>query len=300
MKIFRFLMILCITTIYILSLAGCSINQNVTNDSSVASPYDNSDIQAVDDAVVDEDSSSASDDDFASDNSPNIPSVVAEKDTPSRSAENFSVYEDTDRFFTYDEISHRPILYTRFSGNVRSFVYRSVEDISIYAPTVVIGEVLDVYYTDEGIDVSYPAYTIYDFSITEVLRGDFVSGDIISISEYGGYMRGEQYYEFMGMPGSPNEDHIVEVQRHGNDPQLEVGQKCVMFLHESPYFEGTWLNTGDWFGVYYINDDNTVSRYTGEDNYWNYGSLEELKEDVANHPFDKQLYDERVQLHPNL
>ena len=86
------------------------------------------------------------------------------------------------------------------------------------------------------------------------------------------------------------------VTPYGGIPEMQTGERYVMFLHDTEkgaYVEGSLVNVGGWTGIYKINDDGIVSRYIDAETIWEYGTLEELIQEVKENPFDEYKYYDR-------
>ena len=231
---------------------------------------------------------------------------------PAREPFDFSLDRTTGEYFSLSDLSDRTLEKT-ISSNLRlsaAFNYRTPEALSPVSPVVVIGEVQDVYYRDtwawyfeEG-DIYVPtatAVTFYDVQITQVLRGDYVIGDVITIADDGGYMRGEVYTEIgLNYPEWINSSHYVQYEHYGSAQTLEAGSSYVFFLQEHRFYTPESYDiastpfefVGGFTGVYSISADNNVSRHMQNSAPWTYGTLDELISAVAKNPFDQTKYDE--------
>ena len=221
-----------------------------------------------------------------------VPHNILKDFDVSRAPKSFSVNDGSINWFYYEDVSNRKLLYedTVFSSNLATYVYRTPEDASIYSPTIVIGEIVDIYYTDT-LDVFPPAATILDIKISTSLRGDLIEDDIISVIEYGGYIRAE--YDKTAKPEYIGTSELIKVQRRANTPEPNIGDNYVLFLRPCHLINGAYFITGEWMGKYILTNDGTVSRFISENNYWTFGTLEELINVVINSPFDEVQYNNR-------
>lgn len=201
--------------------------------------------------------------------------------------EDFTYFDS--RIFTFDDIANRTLVSTVSSGDLIAKQLRSVENASEVSKIIVIGYVNSIRYADH-VSTFMPAYTIYDFEITDVLRGDFGKGDMISIIEYGGYMRGEAYDKTLKGLGWFTENDVIEVLPFYHVPTLDVGSEVVMFLNRSDVLRGTYRSVAAHMGRYLIDENNNVFRYTKNSDIWVYGTLDELIDAVENTPFDSEKY----------
>lgn len=231
---------------------------------------------------------------------------------PAREPFDFSLDRTTGEYFSLSDLSDRTLEKTISSNRKLSaaFNYRTPEALSPVSPVVVIGDIQDVYYRDtwgwyfEEDDIYFPtatAVTFYDVKITQVLRGDYVVGDVITIADDGGYMRGEVYTEIgLNYPEWINSSHCVQYEHYGSAPTLESGSSHVFFLQEHRFYTPKSYNiastpfefVGGFTGVYSISADNNVFRHMQNNDPWTYGTLDELISAVSENPFNQTKYDE--------
>lgn len=225
--------------------------------------------------------------------------------TPSRDPVDFTVDNTGEDFFRYEDIADRTIgmYHDRREQKANELNFRVPSAVSQCSPVVVVGEVVDRYYADgESIHTLQEAVTVYDFKIEQALRGDYVAGDLISVSYDGGYYRwyvqqpeilewaAEGSIKYAGIPD------VGIVTNYGGIPEMQVGERYVMFLHTAEkggYVEGSLVNVGAWTGVYKISDDGMVFRNVDAETVWEYGTLEELIQEVKENPFDEYKYYDR-------
>lgn len=217
--------------------------------------------------------------------------------TNQRESHDFTIDNNTDNYFSYDDIKDREVSGEFLGYSPYTDPLRAVADASNCSRIIVVGKVTSKYYGEKyrDVDKSLGAFTLYDFEITESLRGDFVTGDKITIAQYGGYLRGESVMDntvasAMYAEAECNENTVIRICHESNSPEFEIGDSYVMFLEDGAAVFSTMELVGDWMGAYKVNDDNTVSRYKGNDEFWTYGTLDELKKDVEEHPFDRVRY----------
>ncbi len=228
--------------------------------------------------------------------------VVDYQEKPSREPMDFTVDNTGEDFFRYEDIEGRTMTmykdYTNASGSEYSF--RSPAAASECAQIVVIGEIVDKYYVDgNSVNDVEGACVVYNLKISQSLRGEYITGDMISVVCYGGYYRwylqSPQRYE-AALAGNPKYAGMGEVGiviGYGGIPEMKIGEKYVMFLHgdeRAAYIDGARMIVGGNTGVYRINDDNTVSRYVDAETIWEYGTLEELIQEVEENPFNEDRY----------
>ncbi len=222
---------------------------------------------------------------------------------PARDPADFSLDRTSGQQFSLSDLSDRTLEKTLPSERKlpAAFYYPSPKGLSQVSPVIVIGEIQDVYYQDTWSSAysAYPtatAVTFYDVKITQVLRGDYVVGDIITIADDGGYMRGEVYTEIgLNYPKWINSSHYVQYEHYGSAPTLEAGSSHVFFLQEHRFINttyGIFEFVGGFTGVYSISPDNNVYRHMQGSDPWTYGTLDELISAVAENPFNQTKYDE--------
>ena len=246
---------------------------------------------------------------------PTIATKISEPDDntisePARDPADFSLDRTTGEYFSLSDLSNRTLEKTLSSGRRLSaaFYYRNPDALSPVSPVVVIGEIQEVYYRDTWhyLPLNDPngsafACTFYNVKITQVLRGDYVVDDIITIADDGGYMRGEVYTEIgLNYPKWLNSSHYVQQEHYGSAPTLESGSSHVFFLQEHRFYTPKTYDiastpfefVGGFTGVYSISPDNNVYRHMQDSDPWTYGTLDELISAVAENPFNQAKYDE--------
>ncbi|MBQ4039703.1 MAG: M56 family metallopeptidase, partial [Oscillospiraceae bacterium] len=232
--------------------------------------------------------------------------IFVSEPEPTRDPIDFTVDNTGEDFFRYEDIEGRTMgMYRdRTNAHDRGYSFRAPKNVSECSQIIVVGEIYDKYYADGGsVYTLGQAATVYDFKIEQVLRGDYVPGDLISISQDSGYYRwyvqepkvlewaAEGNPKYVGTP------EVGIVTSYGGIPEIQVGEKYVMFLHvpnweryKMSYVEGTFSSVGNWTGIYKINDDGTVSRYIDAERTWTYGTLEELIQEVKENPYDEDKF----------
>ena len=174
------------------------------------------------------------------------------------------------------------------------FRYRSIRDISVTSPTVIAGKVLSVSYTDSVKDgYYYEPYTIYEVEIIECIRGEFTRGTIVSVAEYGGYLRAEAYNHNLSQKYNDkeryNEGQVIDWGYMGGIPPLEAEDEVLLFLRQSDIDPDALEIIGSWMGTYHIEDGN-VWRYIDPDKIFTFGTYEEAKAEMEKYPFDAEVY----------
>ena len=133
------------------------------------------------------------------------------------------------------------------------YTYSTAQELSEIAPVVVMGVVKEISYSDDNAR----ATTLYDFHITEVFRGDLVVNDIISVEEYGGYVRGDIYAERFGdgrFEKPLTSDNLIYFEYVEGSPAPEIGDEYILFLAESDIIDGAYSIIGTHMGKYYIEE----------------------------------------------
>lgn len=150
-------------------------------------------------------------------------------------------------------------------------IYPDLESVYNKASNVVVGEVMDVQYTD---DEAAPR-TIYTFAVSETLKGDIAENSLISISESNGYVRMTTVLETYGMiPYENITDEEIEngvaLQSLGGAPLPEVGDQYVVFLGEQKQegrIAGAYAVIGNFMGKYVLDQGtNLYSRFCPNEN----------------------------------
>lgn len=145
-------------------------------------------------------------------------------------------------------------------------IYPNLESVYNRAANVVVGEVMDVRYTD---DEAAPR-TIDTFAVSETLKGDIVENSLISISESNGYVRMATVVEVYGViPYEGITDDEIEngvvLQSLGGAPLPKAGDQCVAFLGEQKQegrIAGAYAVIGNFMGKYVLDQDtNLYSRF---------------------------------------
>ena len=203
--------------------------------------------------------------------------------------------------FYYEDIADREVYTTVPSDLSRAPTrYNRVTSLSESSPVIVHGEIIDVRYIDNNNSTFLNlAYTIYDIEITECIHGEYEVGDIVSVFEYGGYIRAETYnggygqnYDFGDTVLKPKleENEIVVVMPFADAPTLEIGDECVMFLSENQniyHYDHSWKITGAFTGRFVVDDNGMVSRWSEEGTWEEWGTLDELLEIARNTSFNE-------------
>lgn len=185
-----------------------------------------------------------------------------------------------------------------------SYIYEDSSELSQVSQLIVIGEVIDIQYTDTNARPS----TLYDFRISEVLRGNFEKNDVITIEEYGGFVRGSVYKSVYGdlkFGNTLSDDELIQISPLGNAPSPKIGDKYILFLAESDIIPGTYCTFGTYMGKYIIKNGTFVSRHdpdadqTGQDSLYTTEitntplTVNDIISSVEETPFDLQLYSSR-------
>jgi hypothetical protein len=179
-----------------------------------------------------------------------------------------------------------------------------MEQICYEADLIVRGEVVDVYFTD----VDARACIYYDFRILEVLRGDLGAGDLITVSHYGGYVRGSVYSRVYSrrvwekvLPDNPTDRDLVRYEIIGHSFPA-VGDQYVLAIKPQPFTEGAYTVHFDAMGRYFVYRDvyggvtlvwraKPYMNWFKEDKFPDVKTLDELRELVASTPLNPTWYE---------
>ena len=205
--------------------------------------------------------------------------------------------------FRYEDVADKTVIATVERTESAAKQYESVTEMSKVSPVIVAGEIIDIRYVDSnpGAGGLNWAYTIYDIKISDIAHGDYSVGDIISVFEYGGYIRSGEYnmgfqtYDLGGtQPLKMEENEVIFAQHHAGAPTSKVGDKCVMFLHalNGQDYAHKWKNTGAWTGKFIVGEDGNVTRWSKDKQEFEvWGTYDELMDIARNTAFDEALYD---------
>ena len=189
-----------------------------------------------------------------------------------------------------------------YNYHPETYRYRSIKDLSLCAPDIITGKIVEVAYTNDDIHphysmtgMAYP-YTVYTIEITEGIRGNLKVGDRITVLEEGGYLLWEKYNEVLDSKvfsqGYPHltEGQIEERFYEDAPPIMEVGTELLLFLQES------WLDCyeimGSWTGCYYI-ENGEVWRYIEYPEKFVFGTLDEAKSEIETYNFNIDKFTDR-------
>ena len=228
--------------------------------------------------------------------SEDVPPVAPDYRYEFWNVENYPEYSH----FYYEDVADKEVYTTVPSDLSRAPTrYNRVTSLSEISPVIVYGEIIDVRYVDaNNSGVLNMAYTVYDIKIAECVHGEYEVGDIISVFEYGGYIRSETYnggyhtYDFGEVALKPklDDNEIVVIKPFADAPALEIGDECVMFLSKNPlihHYGHSWKITGAFTGRVVVDDNGMVSRWS-EDGVWEeWGTLDELLEIARNTHFNE-------------
>ena len=148
-----------------------------------------------------------------------------------------------------------------------SRIYRNADELCENAEYIVYGEVKRVFFSDD--DARPCIY--YDFAIIEVYRGPFNDNDTLTISEYGGYVRGTVWEEVYGKGRFeiPLSENVVFSYSFYGAPQPAIGEHYVLFLGDDNICEGAYTPYGVFMGKYLVLGE-TVRRYVPDSDAWLY------------------------------
>jgi len=151
--------------------------------------------------------------------------------------------------------------------------------VKLDIPYLVFGVIKDIQYFDIVENGSTATHTHMIFEITESFRGDFNSGDKISIFQWGGYTTVGAISKLRGfdMGIEQDNDTIIDMNYTGM-PQFKIGEEYLLFLidaTESCYSEGSYKICGT-SGAYKLIDNKFFHLQpiwdTGESYYKNPGN----------------------------
>ena len=161
------------------------------------------------------------------------------------------------------------------NGAADSVVYHNVAEVYEQAPYIVYGTAENIGYWDE----SGAAHTLYDFVVEKSYKGSIQPGDKITILSPGGYYRLSKFIELNGKERFPDltEEEIqntVYKKTYMGAPFVESGEKYVLFLAYSegipPFPDGVYDEVGAFQGRFYYQDEDTLIRFTPENEPWFY------------------------------
>ena len=122
-------------------------------------------------------------------------------------------------------------------------------------------------------------FTLHDFVVQKIYKGNMEPGDKISVLASGGYCRLSKLMDLRGerADSSYTEEEIRTTVYKSTDmgePLVEQGEKYVLFLGEitdsPPFPEGAYSEVGGFQGRFYYKDEDTLTRYTPENEPWFY------------------------------
>ncbi len=150
----------------------------------------------------------------------------------------------------------------------------NVEEMSAVTTNVVVGEVLDLTYSDSVITESgNTATTIYSFAVHEVLKGEQIKPEtIITVVEFQGYIRRsiKKYSHDVDAVYPVPDDKVYNIDRYAEEPLIAVGDKYVLFIepYECDYLEGqAYRNQLLYLGKYFENTDGLYEKYIWDCKY---------------------------------
>lgn len=143
------------------------------------------------------------------------------------------------------------------------------------SPDIVYGTVETLGYWDEtGV-----GFTLHDFVVEKVYKGDLKPGDKISVLASGGYCRLSKLLELRGerADSAYTEEEIRTTVYRSTDvgePLVEQGGSYVLFLGEitdpPPFPKGAYCEICGFQGRFYYKDEDTLIRFTPENEPWFY------------------------------
>lgn len=133
--------------------------------------------------------------------------------------------------------------------------YPDAASLCADADVIIVGTVQNVKYTDTNAE----ARIYYDFLVGESWEGEMGNGDIVTIVQSGGYVRGDVFRQVHGDKGDQRltKNDLIKETAFGA-PFPQQGDKYVLFLREM--FDGTYSPLNNYMGKYTISGK-TVERY---------------------------------------
>lgn len=148
-------------------------------------------------------------------------------------------------------------------------IYKDIESLSLKAKNIVIGEVIEIQYTDDDAT----AKTYYSFAVHDVLKGTSISKEsIITVVEFQGYCRLSSLVNKNGADHIENykeetADSTYYVYTVSGEPLIQVGDKYVLFL-DNKTSDGYFMSVGSFMGRYKEDTDGYYSRYSPEEIFY--------------------------------
>lgn len=274
---------ICLTMCMVLIFCGCQIHNKIDQDSPNGNP--------IPDIILTEEPETG--DSVSAPEKDDIPYGMEQAQSPTnesiRESKSFSAKNNGLETFTVDDLYDKYLYYSYEAELVANdLLYPRIDGAAQISPIIVIGEIVDLYYTDNIQTYWTPCFTIYDVKISQVLRGDFVAGDIISVEEQGGYIRGVNVHTMRG--GPLDASCYVQVDLFGGAPEPAIGEKYILFLENSDEIPKTYSVMGAYTGKYIIDENNIVSRFLKEDEFWTYGTLDEAIATINENSFNEERY----------
>lgn len=148
----------------------------------------------------------------------------------------------------------------------------NVKEMTDWTTNVVIGEVLDITYSDSVSTGGYnnSAITTYSFAVQDVLKGDEIEPEtIITVMEIQGYIRRsvKKYSDDAKIEYPLSDDKVYYVERYATQPLVEKGEQMVLFLepYECDYMDGRlYTNVLLYSGKYIRNKSGLYETYIYE------------------------------------
>lgn len=144
----------------------------------------------------------------------------------------------------------------------------NVMEMSVVSSHVVVGEVIDLTYSDSVITESgNKATTIYSFAVSEVLKGEEIDAEtIITVVEFQGYIRRsvKRYSHDSDAVYAVSDGKVYYIETFADEPLIEVGDKYVLFIepYECDYLDGkAYRNNLMFMGKYTCDEDGLYQKY---------------------------------------
>ena len=154
-------------------------------------------------------------------------------------------------------------------GSADMEIYNNVAELYEKSTYIVYGSIEEIGYWDE----SGTGFTLCDFVIEKSYKGNLEPGDKISVLAAGGYYRLSKFIELHGRERFPDlteeeiQSSLYKTTVMGA-PLVEKGEKYLFFLgqisDEPPFPNGIYAEVGSFMGRFYYKDEDTLTRYTPE------------------------------------
>jgi len=127
-----------------------------------------------------------------------------------------------------------------YQDNIEYMPHRTVGELCRVAETIIVGEVMDILYTDED----FYERIFLNVKSLETIRGGLTAGDIVTVQRVGGYIRGSIWaaeYGENSLGEIPlSDDYMIRRDMFNDIPYPKVGDKYVLFLCQSNSLDGAY------------------------------------------------------------